>query len=314
MFGLLLGGMASVIFALFSELRDRAFRSPEDVESATGTSIMAHLPRLLVRELPSRRFDSTKILPAITTYHAPRTTDAETFRVLRTELLYMAKRDRHKVFMVTSPSPADGKSTTIANLAVSLAQAGRRVLLVDGDLRRPKIGKLFGLSNSPGLSDYLMERASFDQCCAHSPAQNLTLCPEGTPTPQPAELLESPRFLQFIAHARKEFDLVLIDTPPILAVADPVIAAEVVDACMLVVRIEKNNRQLIERACQILRDHNVALLGIIVNAAHSRIRNYAYSSYNYYRESEYCHVGRYRKEYEITIPAESGCDPNENPA
>ncbi len=295
--GLGAGMILGFVFALLAEFADRTFRSPEDVENSVGANILVHIPKIDIAKLKKKVSSTSKILPTITTFHAPRGSESETFRVLRTVLLFQSKKAEQNVFMVSSPSPADGKSTTIANLAVSLAQTGKRVLLVDADMRRPTIAKTFGLGDLIGLSDILEGEATLEECCIESEQTNLFLCTEGSTTSQPSELLESERFVEFIAHARAQYDIVLIDSPPLLAVADPAIISSVVDGVLLTMRIEKNNRTLVERACEILRDQDAKLLGVIVNSRKSGRQAYGYTQYNYYGDKAYGYQANYRRYY-----------------
>ena len=199
--------------------------------------------------------------------------------------------------MVTSPSPSDGKSTTTANLAVSLAQAGKRVLLVDADLRRPTVYFTLGMSKGPGLADFIENEATFEDCCRLSEQPNLSVCTHGKTTSRPAELLEDEVFRTFLQSARAVYDIVLIDTPPLLAVADPAVVANLVDGCFLTILVKKNNRTLVERATAILREHDCKILGVIVNSSEARRGGYGYSSYNYYGKGEYGYVKSYRNYY-----------------
>lgn len=301
--GILAGGMLGLGLALLAELTDRTFRDPHDVEQAVGAAILAHIPKLEAPKQKKGAQESTSLIsPMIATFHHPHGSAAETFRVLRTSVMFLTKKDRQQTLMITSPSPADGKSTMIANLAVSLAQAGRNVLLVDADLRRPTVAKTFGITAPVGLSDYLHGEAELSECCHASEQADLSICPDGAATSQPAELLQSDRLGMFLAEARKRFDIVLIDAPPLLAVADPAIIADVVDGCLLTVRIEKNNRTLIERAKAILADQDVVVDGVIVNSLESKRNAYGYSSYNYYGKKEYGYQAKYRRYYSTKEP------------
>ena len=300
--GVLAGAMLGLMFAILAEFADRTFRSPEDVENSVGASILVHIPKIDVAKL-KKKVGASKIAPTISTFHAPRGSESETFRVLRTVLLFQAKKAEQNVFMVTSPSPADGKSTTIANLAVSLAQTGKRILLIDADMRRPTVAKTFGIDDVVGLSDILEGESTLDECCVTSEQTNLTICTEGSATSHPSELLESDRFIELVDEVRKKFDIVLIDCPPLLAVADPAIISSVVDGCLLTMRIEKNNRTLVERSCEILRDHDAKLLGVIVNSRKAGRQAYGYTQYNYYGDKAYGYQANYRRYYAAKDPS-----------
>jgi polysaccharide biosynthesis transport protein len=301
--GILAGGMLGLALAFLAEMTDRTFRDPGDVEKLTNASILAHVPKLDQAKIKKNQKANYIISPMVATFHAPGGSAAETFRVLRTAILFLGKTENKRVIMVTSPSPGDGKSTTVSNLAVSLAQAGRKVLLVDGDLRRPTIAKMFGITTGKGLTDYLKETADFQSCCHPCEQPNLTICPDGAVTSHPAELLQSDRFPEFLNEARAHFDIILVDAPPLLAVADPAIIGSVVDGCFLTIRIERNNRTLVERACEVLADNNTSLDGIIINSMTSHSSGYGYSSYNYYSKKGYGYVDTYRRQYAVRAEA-----------
>ncbi len=150
------------------------------------------------------------------------------------------RRTDCQTMMVTSPHPGDGKSTTISNLAVSFAQTGKKVLLIDSDMRRPTIAKVFGIDATPGLADKLRGTLDLPQVVQGTDVPNLSIMSHGSPTSEPAELLESVQFTNLLLECRKEFDLILIDAPPLLAVADPSIIAPLVDSVLLTVQVRKN--------------------------------------------------------------------------
>ncbi|MEM1226960.1 MAG: polysaccharide biosynthesis tyrosine autokinase [Planctomycetota bacterium] len=306
--GVIGGLMLGAAFAMLAEMLDRTFKNPDEVEQTVGAPILAHLPLLPLGKLRKKVRPDSAISPMLVAFHSPRSTESETFRVLRTAILFRCKSEAKQVFMLTSPSPADGKSTMIANLAASMAQTGRRVLLVDADMRRPTVYKTFGLETELGLSDYLKHQAELGSVCQETEQANLWVCTEGTRTSQPSELLESQRLEEFVEAARKEFDIVLLDTPPLLAVADPAIVSEHVDGCLLAVRVAKNNRTIVQRAAEILAEHGKTALGVIINTQSVRSANYGYSYYNYYGKRENGYVASYRRYY-----AASDADDAETP-
>ena len=295
--GVMAGLMLGLGLAFLAEYSDKTFRNPEDVERTLRSSIMAHIPNLDIKEIAKSKLPNSHISPVVVTFHKPRGTESETYRVLRTSMLFASKRSEQSVLMVTSPCPGDGKSTTISNLAVSLAQTGKKVLLVDADLRRPTICTVFGMETSFGLSDFISDQRELQKCVRPSEQPDLDICSNGSKTSRPAELLESDRFREFVTEARHLYDFVLIDTPPVLAVADPMIVGEAVDACLLAIKVDRSSRSYVERARRVLAEHDVDILGIVVNAAASNPRGYGYKSYNYNSRYEYGKVASYRKYY-----------------
>ncbi len=295
--GLMAGAMLGFGFALLAEKADQTFTDPSDLEVVTGAPVLAHLPMLRSSKLRKRAIAGSLIAPHVTAFHTPRGLDAEALRVVRTAVSGLSRTQSKHVFLITSPSPLDGKSTMISNIAVSMAQAGKRILLVDGDMRRPMISRTFGVERAPGLSDFLASTVSFSRCLHDCEQLNLTLCPAGSRTSVPSELLESEQFATFLKRARDSFDMVFIDSPPVLAVTDPAIIAFHADSCLLAVRIAKNNRGLVERTVDILRDQRVPIDGVIVSARTSRRRGYGYTSYKRLGKGQYGYVDDYRRYY-----------------
>src|SRR5262249_3084757 len=160
-------------------------------------------------------------------------------RGVRTSLLFTARRDGCKVIQVTSPEMADGKSTLAANLAVAIAQSGKRVVLVDADFRRPRVHKLFGVGAERGLASVLAGEGDVAGVSQPSGVPGLTIVPCGPTPPNPAELLTSSRFQEVLKALDGDYDFVLVDTPPLLAVTDPSVVAPCVDGVLLTIRLSK---------------------------------------------------------------------------
>lgn len=304
--GILAGAMLGAALAMVAELLDRTFKDPDEVERVVGAPILAHLPLLKKSRLMRYVRPGSVVSPMVVAFHAPRSSEAETFRVLRTGILFRCKSEGKRAFMITSPSPADGKSTMIVNLAVSMAQTGKRVLLVDADLRRPTVAGSLGVPVGLGLVDYLKGQAAFEDVCQSCEQAGLFVCTEGARTSQPAELLETDRFARFVTEARDAFDVILVDTPPLLAVADPVIVSEHVDGSLMAVRVAKNNRTIVQRAAEVLGEHGSHAMGVIINTQSSQSGNYGYSSYNYYGKKENGYVASYRRYYAASDVADEG--------
>lgn len=293
--GLAGGFSLGALLVLAAETFDSTFSSVEELERATGAAVIAHIPRMAVRDLRKAATPNSALDPSLMAYHTPRSQESEIFRVGRTSMMIANRKDSVQTIMVTSPQPGDGKSTTIANMAISFAQTGKRVLLIDADMRRPVVAKLFGLQHDPGLSDFLSGTMSFEDTISASEVPNLNVMPNGSPTAEPAELLESHQLMRLFQHACNAFDLVLVDAPPVLAVADPAIIAPYVDSVLLTVRVIKNGRGIVEDAIRILDDIQVTPAAVIVNGIDKNaIRSYQYGGYG---RNKYGYVGRYHQQY-----------------
>ena len=185
---------------------------------------------------------------------------------MRTALYFSTHGKEYKLLQITSPGMGDGKTTTVANLGISIAQSGKRTLLVDADFRRPRLHELFGLSAPVGMATVLAGEATLDEAIQQSPVPGLSILPCGPIPPNPAELLTSPRFQEVLAVLRERYDLVMIDTPPLLAVSDPAVVAPRVEGVLIVLRYSKDGRPSAQRAKQILDTLGVNVLGVVVNA------------------------------------------------
>jgi polysaccharide biosynthesis transport protein len=210
---------------------------------------------------------------------------SESFRTLRTALTLTHSDARHLV--VTSAEPGDGKTTTLANLAVCYAQAGKRTLLIDADLRRPGLTGLMSMRGVHGLSEILRSEAEIGELVKihlrPSGMEGLDIIPSGPRPTDPAELLGSPRFSQLLAWAEASYDQILIDSPPTLATTDTAIIGRMVDGVILVVQPAKNRRRLVTRVVERLGLMKIPVLGLVVNRTGSDEENgyYGYHEYGY---------------------------------
>ncbi|MDA8744860.1 polysaccharide biosynthesis tyrosine autokinase [Rubripirellula amarantea] len=293
--GLVNGAILGLILVVAAETLDSTFSSVEELEGTTGAAVIAHVPRMALRDLRKAANVKSMLDPSLMTFHSPRSPEAEIFRVGRTSMMIANRKGSVQTIMVTSPQPGDGKSTTISNMAISFAQTGKKVLLIDADMRRPVIAKLFGIDQEPGLSDYLERRIPFEGAVTRTEVANLDIVPNGGPTAEPAELLESVQLTRLLQEACAKYDLVLIDAPPVLAVADPAIIAPMVDSVLLTVRVIKNGRSIVEDAVRVLHDIQVEPTAVIVNGVDKNaLRSYQYGGYG---QNKYGYVGRYHHQY-----------------
>lgn len=292
--GLLLG----VGFAFLREQLDDRIRSRDDAERATGLPALADLP--LAPEPTSAALPA-----ALSSPHSPL---AEAVRSLRTSLLFVGVDSPVRRILVTSPGPGDGKSTVAANLAAVYAQAGQTTVLVSGDLRRPTIDRIFGLEKGThGLSELLagiphptpqangdhggngrrspLATSRLGGVLAQPDGENLYVLPSGATPPNPAELLGSARMAQLLDDLGELADVIIVDTPPLLAVTDAAALASQVDAVLLVTALGETHRGAAKRAHELVANADVRFFGLVLNKVDTSSDGY-YRYYDYYGASE----------------------------
>lgn len=276
----LLGLLAAAAVVALLEYLDDTVKSGEDLEAVAGLATLGAVTRL-------DGADGTlnHLLPP-----TPVRTSAaaESYRLVRTNLDFAgAGTDRKlRTVLVTSASPQEGKSTTVANLGTVIAQAGKRVVIIDADLRKPSQHRLFGLSNDRGLSTLLLEGCS-NQAADYlqpSPVQGLQILPSGPLPPNPAELLSTPVLGQALEQLLREVDLVLIDSPPVLGIADPIVLSGCVDGTVLVVDAARTRADALKGATEALSRSGTRVLGAVLNKLHRRDSSSPY--YTYYGADE----------------------------
>ncbi len=219
-------------------------------------------------------------------HFAPDSTFAESYRSLRTALLLSGPLTSLKSLIITSPLPNEGKSVTISNLAVSLAQMDKKVLLMDADLRRPKQHRIFNLKNHDGLSNYLTMGLELNKLIKATLVPSLYLLNSGPVPPNPAELLGSDRMKALLERLKTAFDFILIDTPPILSVTDSQVLGKMVDGLVLVVRADRTPREALRQAREIIDLLKLKSFGVVINALNLDNRGYYHRTYyrHYYKK------------------------------
>ena len=242
--GLMLGfGLAYLM-----DLTDRSFRSESDITKSLRMPIVGFVPILSAKTVTD---EHSKFSAQLCTYHRPKSKDAEAFRQIRTALYFNTRNNTNcRKLQITSAVSGDGKSTMAANLAISIAQSGKRVLLVDCDLRRPTIHTFFGIDNDTGFSTVLTEKAELADVTHVDIVPDLSLICAGPALPNPAEVLTSERFQECADLLAEKYDYVLFDTPPLLLVTDPAVIAPRMDGVFLVVRLGKGERRIAEQSAE----------------------------------------------------------------
>jgi len=210
---------------------------------------------------------------------------SEAFRTLRTNIQYSSVDKKIQVIVVTSSGPGEGKSTASSNLAVAIAQSGYKTLLVDCDQRKPKIHKIFQISNFRGISDSLAGKSNYQDILQKTEVENLNIITTGTKPPNPAELLASEKMRLFLDKLKDEFEYIILDTPPVLMVTDAQLLSRFADGVVLVVSSSEVERDAAKKAKELLEKVNAKILGVVLNKVKSSARGY-YGRYNYYYSSD----------------------------
>jgi capsular exopolysaccharide synthesis family protein len=222
-------------------------------------------------------------LPGLITEADPRAPASEAYRTLRTNIQFASLDQPYRSIVVTSASRGEGKTTTAANFAVVCAQAGSRVCLVDADLRRPMLHRLFGLENGQGLTDAVLEGVPFARVARPTRVPHLSVIPSGALPPNPAELVGSRRMRELLTGAAADFDLVLLDSPPVVPVSDPVALAAQCDGVVLVVRASGIPHEVVRRAAEQIEAVKGRILGVVLNRVNLKRDGYYSDYYRYYR-------------------------------
>ncbi|MGD2207578.1 MAG: polysaccharide biosynthesis tyrosine autokinase [Anaerolineae bacterium] len=270
------GGMLAVGVAFLAEYLDDTVKAPEDLQLANLNTIAA---------IQQMSLDGRGDTAALLTVSDPRSLVSEAYRTLRTNLQFSSPDEPLRSLVVTSAVATEGKTTTSANLAVVMAQAGKRVVLVDGDLRRPSIHKLFGVSNRTGLTTALVEDLDgFNEHLQKTEIENLRVLTAGPIPPNPQELLGSQRMQDLLHRLREDADIVVVDTPPTLVVSDANVLATLTDGVLMVVNTSHTRRAAVQQAVEGLRKVDANLVGGVLNMVDTRGGRGYYYYYSYYSD------------------------------
>jgi polysaccharide biosynthesis transport protein len=264
--GLFGGSVLGIGLAFFLEYLDDRVKTPHQIETELGLPSLGLIPVV-----------STASNPLINT--SVPANFAEAFRGLRTNVLFSSADDGSRSIVVTSTGPSEGKTMVASNLAVAMAQTGQRVLLIDGDMRRPRGHEVFALPLEPGLSNVLIGATKPNQAIHQTPTENLSVMAAGTMPPNPAELLGSPAFARLLASTKEQFDLVLVDTPPIMAVTDAAIVGHRADGLLFVIAADATSRRAAQQAIDQLEHARVRFLGAVLNRVDLERNAYYYARY-----------------------------------
>ena len=275
---MLLGLALGVGLAIGLDRLDDSVKSPDELPARFQLPVLGQIPAIRVSEKQSH---ANVPLSRLVSHVDPRSVVAEAYRSLRTNIAFARAESRVRTLVLTSPGPADGKSTTVANLAITFAQQGQRTLLIDGDLRRAVLDKTFSIPRSPGLTDVIVGVSPLSDAVHQTTVENLFVMGSGQLPPNPSELLGSDKMRAVLAEARQTFDVILFDSPPLLAVTDAAVLSTMVDGAILVVRVGSTRREAVRRAAANLRAVHSRVLGAVLNDIDSSAGGY-YGGYGYY--------------------------------
>lgn len=292
-FGLALG----VGTALGRQFLDRSIKTPDEVERDIGLTFVGLLPLLDDRQATyGRRSRSSRRRaraqegsgePELVVHNHPTSGVAEAARAVRTNIMFMSPDSPPRCILVTSAAPSEGKTTVACCVAIAMAQAGQRVLLVDCDLRRPRLHRIFRQDSAVGVTSAVIDPALLDDRDLGTEIPNLSVLPCGPQVPNPAELLHSESFARLLRLLAGRYDRLVLDSPPVVPVTDAAVLSTQVDTTLLVVRAFKTSRDLARQAARSLQDVGGAVPGVVLNAVDLNRREYGYYHYYYYKGDGY---------------------------
>ncbi len=287
--GTLLGFFLATSLILLIEALDTTIKTAPEIEKA-GLSVLGTIPIIRDSKIWSKNgkhrskadLEELKISSHLVTHHDPKSAVSEAYRTFRTNLQFARVDGALKTILVTSPGPGEGKSTTVANLAITFSQSGFKTLLVDTDLRKPVLHSIFGVSKEPGLVHYLSGKTDIESIIKPTQIENIYLIPAGIIPPNPNELIGSLKFRQMVEEVTKGFDFVLFDSPPVMAVADATVLATIMDGVVIVISAGQSHLQTTERIVNSLKGVKAKVLGGILNKIKLEKIYGGYPYYYYY--------------------------------
>ena len=290
-----LGLFLGLIFILFNEYMDSTIKSIEELEKR-GLSVLAVIPSIGSDEKRKKRKkgyrldlklnNTDKIERRLLTHEDPKSPISESYRSLRTSLMFREDQESTQTILVSSSGPGEGKTTTVANLAITYANMGKKTILIDADLRKPVVRKMFNLRKNLGLTNYIVDSSiKLSDITFSSPINNLDILPSGVVPPNPSELLDSQRMKELVEKLNTEYDVVLFDSPPLIAVTDAMILKKYCDKFLLVVRASATQKGALDRVLIGFENIQESIHGAVFNGVdekNSYGSGYYYNYYQYY--------------------------------
>ena len=274
----IVGLFGAVGIAFFFEYLDDVVRDYDDLEKIAQWPLLGGIPMINLTGKKLTEFNKDKF-----THLHPQEPASEAYRCVRTSIFFASTQENPlKVMLLTSPGPQEGKTTTLCNLGIVMAQIGKKVLFVDADMRKPRLHGVFKTQNERGLSDFLSCQADFEELIKRTEVENISIITAGTPPPNPSELLSSHRVKEFIDSAAKKFDIVLFDTPPAAVVTDAIVLSHAVDGVIMLVESGKTSKKALPYVCNLFIDSGSKVIGAILNRISPATSNHYHYKSSYY--------------------------------
>ena len=305
--GLMLGGG----LAFLLEKNANTFRDPDDIARYLGVPVLAHIPFFKGRPKRTKKGEVNVyqgLDQHLSVLHAPSSVASEAVRSLRTSIFFETSGPGGKVIQVTSPLPGDGKSTVTGNLACSIAQSGKKVLVIDCDLRRPQLTDNFMMGGKPGLTNVLNGECDPSDATHRTPVTTLEVMPSGPIPANPADALTLPDMVELLDVLRDKYDYILMDTPPLLVVTDPSITASMTDGVVLTMRVRRKSKPNAKESVNILQTVGARVFGVVINNSDDSSSSDGYKGYGYYRHARY--TTRYYRRNDTSTHSVSGAGEN----
>ncbi|MDB4993894.1 MAG: Tyrosine-protein kinase EpsD [Myxococcaceae bacterium] len=306
--GVVIGLLIGLVLVVARDLMDSSLKTPEDAERVLGVTFLGLLPTLDGQHPEGRRRKGKKSRrpspsdmtgkPELVVHNHPHSGLAEAARSIRTNLLFTNPDRPYRKLLVTSAAPSDGKTTVACSIAIALAQSGQRVCIIDCDLRRPRLHRIFDRAGDAGVTNVLVGDSTIQDVAQPTEIENLFCIPSGPTPPNPADLLHSDRFKKFIDDAAEHFDRIVIDSPPVVAVTDSAIISTLVDGTVFVVRAFSTTRAVARQGMRTLADVDAPVVGTVLNAVDLSRHEYSYYQYYYYKREGYASLP--------TVPTSAG--------
>jgi len=313
--GLFLGLGLGVGIAFVRDYLDHSIKSTEDLQRL-GLATVSIIPKIDVKsaiEKSQKVFKGENLEHSLksrlVTHYDPKSSVAEAYRTLRTNIQFMNPDNPIRTLVVSSAGPGDGKSTTVVNIAITFASLGKKTLLIDGDLRKPILHKVFDISRGPGLTHAMIEDLNDTDIIRKTEISNLYIITCGDIPPNPSEILSSQKLKNFIERMKSEFEIILFDSPPIIAVTDASVISKMTDAILLVVKSGVTDTRVVARTVELLKQVKTHLIGAVLNGVNITA---GYDSYYYYYHYYYYYGDGGKKKKKTRFKKHRSVEPTES--